>query len=323
MSDALSLFYDESAEMGLPEYEKLLQSLLWVADDISLPPFLRLNPRMDETTYDHLSGRLTDLQDAGLLSTWDLDGDPPIRFRPGIRPWKSDIPSRSLRAIAPATYEELYEDVRLATDRYRSLLKTMVAQRRGVRLEGITEYVSLQGSLWSLGLANIVGADQILTTTARDSALDMQLAKAKTVSGLTQPVVESLMQLTNIGSLVDLTVDELLSLRRALPFVREYLLSTIQRATDGLGLPSSEALSQEVTSRVEREFMHLVIDQVPTGRKRATSMAVDWTATVLGLTKPILSVASFAAPVMRWALDRRGNRRVVVFVTKLRRVTAQ
>lgn len=310
----LVTLYDERTLLGEEEYEKIVQLLLWSADQVCLPPQARLRQDLPDGTARHFFTNLHELADAGLLGTYKIESAPPIEV-----PDRISFPEKGQRLVSRDEYLSLFSDVRESTLRYREQLTRSAASH----IEGVTEYVTLQSQLWTIGLAGLVGSGQALTSDRRSMAFMQQVKKSQLAADLRAPAIDSLIQLNDIGSLQRLSVDNIMTLRRYLPQVREFLDRTINDVMSKRPLASIEELRADVADQARREYFELYRDLQMSTSQRTQSLAVDIAVTVLGYFYPALSIIAFAKPLAEWIESRHGKNRVMVFNMKLRKMTRQ
>jgi hypothetical protein len=308
----LITLYDERTLLGAEEYEKMLQLLLWSSDQVCLPPQARLRQDLPDEISRGLITRLNELADAGLLTTYHIEGAPLLKA-PGLLV----LPKKTEKVVSREEYDGLFRDVRESTMRYRSQL----AAARNVQLEGVTEYVTLQSHLWTIGLAGLLGSGEALTSDRRSATFARQVQKSHQASELRPPAIDALMKLNDIGSLYPLSTEDILKLRRYLPQVRSFIADVIDNTAARRPLAHVEALRSEVVEQVQHDYLELYFDLQKSNAQRARSLATDIAVTVLGYLYPPLSVITFTKPLAEWIESRRGTRRVMVFNMKLRKLT--
>lgn len=312
------MLYDAPTNIGNPEYEHILQALIWVADFVVLPSYASASRTLPPDANRKVSRGLAALAEAGL-----------------IRRWRVDLPMPQVEPVSwwPAATQEtvvdrsqcltLQENVREGTARYRDDLMRGIGRRPGSMMSGITEFVQLQETLWIIGLSRVLGTDFLLSTQQRSSRIESPIMKADPVGSAVTPVSETIMQLHGIGPLANLRVRDLKRLRRRLPTVRQELTRIAIEADRELLTPTdsrrfSEAVTREARARYAEVMGTKVDDDAATARR---SSVVGVGLTVAGTIYPPLSALGFAQPLLSWNPRHRKQHQFVLFLRKLRKVT--
>lgn len=310
----LTALYDERGTIGVTEYEKLLQTLLWSSDRIWLPPQARLDPAMERETTRYLRSQLDDLIEAGLLASFSIEHGMKFDDRGTLIPAKN-----SATTIPYEDYQQLYADIRESTIRYGEQIRQRHPGQP--RLEGVTEFVTLQSHLWTICLARALEADHALTAENRSQVFFHQLDKAQQAADLYAPAAQALMQMTQTGPLSGLTTDQVLELRRYLPQVRSFLDTTINSVLSRRPLADVEELQDLVKEKVTQEYVALLSEYYKTRAQRIKGLSTDVAISVLGVLYPPLSALAFIRPIAEWVESQRGVRRVIMFNMKLQAMT--
>lgn len=318
-SSRLTLLYDDAPAIGIREYEKLLQSLLWAADTVLLPPTARPALTLSPSSVGEMTTRLSELIDRDLVGVWTFDSS--VRpFKETAQEWLRPTPS-ALRPLTPDAYGAVYSMLEAETRKYRSEILSGRGAPGNLRLEGISEFVSLQSALWSLGLADALNADQILLGPVRAAALDAHVFKAMAVAQATGPVTQALMDVTGAGPLSVLEIDEIIELRKNLAHVRQFLTEVVEKSIPTNRIANMTEVVTDAQTLALQEYVRLAGSRASSTRGALRTVAIDWTVNLLGLIHPLLQVASFAKPVVEWRLAARRDRGIVVFVAKLSQKT--
>jgi hypothetical protein len=270
----LVTLYDERTLLGGEEYEKILQLLLWSSDQVCLPPQVRVRSDIPEMMQRLIATRINELADVGMVTSYQIEDIPTVRA-PGIL----ILREQARKTVSQDDYRSLFQDVRETTLQYRGRLAT---PGHNARLEGVTEYVTLQSHLWTLGLAGLVGSGQALTSDRRSTAFIHQLEKGQRAADLRAPVVDALMKLNDIGALRGLATEDIIKLRRYLPQVRQFVTEIVDSAVSRRPLAPVETLRDEVVQQVMQEYLELYLELQRTTSQRARSLAVDIGVSVLG-----------------------------------------
>lgn len=313
---AAAMLYDAPTDIGVPEYEHILQALIWVADFIALPSYASAGRTLSPDAYRHVSRGLAALADAGLLQRWSVDLP-----MPQVAPVSWWPATAQETVVDRAHYLDLQEAVREGTARYRDDLMRGIGRRPGSMTSGITEFVQLQETLWTIGLSRVLGTDFLLSTDRRASQIESPIMKLDPVGSAVRPVSETIMQLHGIGPLTNLTVRDLKRLRKRLPAVRRELTRIAIAADRELLTPTdsrrfSEAVVREASARYA-EIMGTRVDDDAATTRRSSVLGVG--LTVAGTIYPPLSALGFVQPLLSWDPRRREQREFVLFLRKLRK----
>jgi len=310
-TESYRLLYDETGEIGLAEFEKIVQCLVWMADSVVMPRSIRLSPKLGPDLQAVVS-KLESLSDRGMIEFWDYASELGATSEPaGL-----NVATSSLKhVVSRSEYEDLYSRVAAGTEAYSSLV-LKGAGRDPVRLDGISEVVSLQSALWSTGLAAMMNVDQILMPADRVRAFDGQLAKATRVAGVAGPVSETLMKLRDITGLWRLGVDDITYLRKQLPYVRPFLESVAYQSVVQDGARGYDEHAATAANRAVREYLSQLdaaATSKPTALEGARGTAANWTVSVSSVAFPALAVVSFVQPIISWTTKTFGRRKGLIY----------
>lgn len=315
---AAAMLYDAATDIGGPEYEQILQALIWVADFIVIPSYASPSRTLSADAHRSVLRGLAALADAGLIRQWTVDMPMP---QVASVPW---WPAATQNTVVDRTeYLDLQENVREGTARYRDDLMRGIGRRPGSMMSGITEFVQLQETLWTIGLSRVLDTEFLLSTERRSAQIESPIMKVDPVSSAVRPVSETIMQLHGIGPLTNLSVRDLKRLRKRLPAVRRELRRIAIEADRELLTPKdsrrfSEAVTREARARYA-EIMGIVVEDhaVTTRRSNLTGVGL----TVAGTIYPPLSALGFFQPLLSWNPRHREQRQFVLFLRKMRKLT--
>jgi len=312
----LGALYFDRTEFGIDEFEKVLQALLWTADYLFVPTLLRPVRDMPKDQENRILYQLHELAEAGLIRTYRFERSVPSHLQ-------SDwflLPESGTYTIPNEAYEELFERVAESTAQYRlDVNKGFQSGRRNIRLDGITEYVTLQDSLWALGLSGTLGTAHLLQAPASSQRLSAQLNKVRDALGLMQPAIRELMNVNDIPRLGGISTDSILTLRKKMPTVRQYLINLGEAVEIVNPLASADEKAVEIARRARLDYIRLLAENQASAGKRLLAISVDALAGILGLFYPILGVAPFVRPLAEWVKETRGDRQFVAFNVRLKR----
>ncbi len=323
MSSSASMLYGDTSQFGHLEFEKVVQSLLWAADTVILPPSIRPDPTMDGADASRIAGILEDLIDRRLLAMWDFH--PSLSSDLYVNRWLS-VPQNRTVVLEPAAYALIYAGIQKGTSAYRKLILRGSETRTGPRVEGITEFVSLQNSLWNYGLTAALGAKQLLLNSAGVAALDRPLAKAAAIEHISTPVRQALLDLRGISGIAHLSVDDLIYLRKHLPNVRDFVSNIVEDSLNRSTDPDLTAVTEEAKRAASQKFVKLANEEAtkrPGIAVGGANAAMDWTLNLLAFFSPWLLAVSFAKPVVQLAISQRSRRGILFFMAELERRTTK
>lgn len=310
------LLYNDSTDIGVAHLEKILQGLVWLADGIVLPSIARPDPLAPEEDQDFIRNRLGELAEAHFLDRWDIEHMPLAVRRPSWWPREAQT-----HTIEPETYEKIQSGVQEGVSAYRLDLLRGVGRREGAMLSGVTEFVMLRDSLWSVGLARYVGADFLLSSEVRTGTFLAPLRRLSDLGSVLGPVSQTIMELHGIERLAGLTVGDIRGLRKYLPTTRQLLTNVAQNAEDHFATTTDRKRYVDQIVDSARQHYAAAMGHAVENAERAdlTSDASGVAVTIAGMVFPPLQVLSFAQPLMSWSPHGREGRRLVMFLTKLKR----
>lgn len=311
-----SSLFDERTSIGTREYEKLVQTLLWTSDLLWLPPQTRLDPQLDLDSERLIAERLDDFLQEGLVAGFDVESGISYESKGAI------IPAAKRRETIPyEEYVQIFQRIRESTALYRERIQHRHSGQPP--LEGVTEFVTLQSTEWTLCVAAALQADHSLTAEHRSTLFMNQLDKSERAVDLRAPAVQILMTMERIDCVSTLTTDQILNLRKYLPQVRQFIdktVETVEAAHNTDRTPA--ALTEAVKTAVAQEYVDLLHEYRQSGPRKAAGLSIDAAITVLGFLWPYLAPLAVVKPIAEWIEDRHGTRRVITFHAKLHKITA-
>lgn len=310
------MLYDDRVDIGPAQLEKILQGIVWLADGVVLPAYARPSPHLDAERQRLVATRLAELAEAGYLERWTLDPRP--RQVAATSWWPGSVREH---AVDMAAYDHLQTGVRAGVAIYRRDLLRGAGRPEGTLISGISEFVSLQDSLWTIGLARYVGADCLLASTGRSLALSAPLRHLVALGNLTGPVSKTIMELHGIGPLAHLSVKDLDRLSRYKPVTRSVIADVVEQVeSDVFSTLDHQRYVETAVRSTQRHYAELLGDTVHrAARHSGLGNAVGLGITIAGTIFPPLGTLSFMEPLMAWDPHGRAGRRLVVFLTKLRK----
>ena len=314
------MLYDDSSVIGPTQLERIIQSLVWVADRVLAPASGRIDASLPQEDQNFLTRRLIELREADLLQLWD--------FEPSLIGRSMKAPSRSMRRadeiryVDSVAYERIYSNIIRGSQEYRARL--LFGQRRGtpVEFDGISEIVSFQSALWTLLLADHFEADQIMTPAYRTDALGRHLEKSITASQLVGPVIQHVMKLSDIGSLAHLEVKDIIRLRRKITVARSFVLDIVQAAIRENRFASVTELAESAKGKMYERYIAELNKEIPRPRhipERVGELGAEAVVDILAhVWPPLLPLKLLGKTALDWGLGRARHRGIVWFVADLR-----
>lgn len=318
--ESAAMLYDAATDIGIDEYEQIVQALVWVADYLIAPSYALAGRRLADDESRHISRHLAELAEAGLIRRWCVDVPMP-QLAP-VRWWPK---STQEVTISREEYLELRTNVRDGTSRYRNDLMRGVGRPTGSMMSGVTEFVQLQEMLWTFGLSRALDTDFLLSTQRRSTQVQAPILRLSPVARAADPASETIMQLHGIGPLRDLSVRDLKRLRRSLPAIRAQLTRiALEADRDVLTPADSRKMSEAVAREARARYAELM--RVKEKGEAATSRRSTLTGlgiTVAGTIFPPLGALGFIQPLLSLDPRHREERRFVLFLRRLRRLTKE
>lgn len=312
------LLYDGPTGLGPAEYERLLQGLIWVGDAVLMPSHATPSPFLALDEQRRLRQRLGALAEAGLVQRWRVDLPMP---QVAEATWWPEKTSTAL--LERDQYLELQSGVRESVHSYRDDVMRGIGRKPGSMTSGITEFIQLQETFWTLGLSRSLGADSLLSTQRRADQIMSPLLRDGFVSDTLGPVSETIMQLKGVGPLASLSMRDLRRLRKHLPSVRRELASIAARANRQVLTPKdARRYSQIVAETAQKRYAEILGEKLAADRTAALrSTAGGVGVTVAGTIFPPLGALGFVQPLLALSPTHRDQKHFLLFLSKLQKRT--
>lgn len=319
MSDSgYTLLYDGPTDLGLAEYERVLQGLIWVADAVIMPSYATPSPFLAPDEQRRLRQKLGALAEAGLVRQWSVDLPMPQVGEAGW--WPAET---STVLLERSRYLELQSGVRESIHAYRDDVMRGVGKRPGAMTSGITEFIQLQETFWTLGLSRSLGADSLLSTERRADQITSPLLRDGLVSDALGPVSETIMHLHGVGPLSSLSTRDIRRLRKHLPSVRRELADIAVRANRQVLTPKdARRYSEIVAETAQKRYAEIVgvkLGQNTAAARRSTASSLG--VTVAGTIFPPLGALGFVQPLLSLSPTHRDEKHFLLFLGKLQKRT--
>lgn len=314
---ALKMLYDDRADITPVQLERILQGVVWLADVIILPTYARPSLIGTSDAREDVSKRLGALAEAGYVARWVPE--PTLQQAAAERWWPKGTRTYYFDRDS---YIHVEEGVQVGVSLYRQDTLRGVGGRPRRMMSGISEFVSLRDSLWTIGLAKALDAEYLLSSETRSLSLSAPLRRLESMGRIAGPISETIMELHQIGSLLELSVEDVDRLRKFKPTARALIGDIIQdvdRSPTRLYL-DQEAYLNSAIEATRRHYSELVTEAVrSSSRSSAINNVVGLGISIAGTIFPPLSSLAFAQPLMSWDPHGRSGRRLVSFLTKLRK----
>jgi hypothetical protein len=224
-----------------------------------------------------------------------------------------------------AAHEQLQRGVRAGVAIYRDDLLRGVGKPANSMISGISEFVSLQDSLWTLGLARFFDTDCLLSSDNRSMALSAPMRRLAAAGTITGPVTSTIMEMHAVGSLLHLSVADIDKLSRYKPATRAMVADVVTKAEHNvLDTLDYKRYIETAIESARQQYVELLGDTVQRGNRRANyGQAMGLSVSIAGTIFPPLGALSFVEPVLSWDPHGRTGRRFIAFLTKLRKRTSQ
>jgi hypothetical protein len=317
-SNQLLMLHDDRSDITLAQLEKILQGIVWLADGIVLPFYAKPSTLVDAEEQRLVTTRLAELAEAGYLRQWRIS---PRLSQVSVPTWWPA--GTRAHEVDGEAYRHLHDGIQVAVSLYRDDLLRGMGRPAQTMMSGISEFVSLQNSLWTIGLARFLSTDYLLSSDSRSLAVSWPLRQLAAAGNAVEPVSRTIMELHDVGSLTLLSVSDIARLRRFKPTARALIADVVNEVEGDVGI----ALDQQrfVDAAVEstrRHYTELLGEAVQqTSRNANTSNMVGLGITVAGTIFPPLNALSFMQPLIGWNAGGRPGRRLVTFLAKLKKRT--
>lgn len=311
---AAPLLYDDRIDIGVPEWETIVQGLVWLGDVVYLPAVARPSSLVTEDERRYIGRKLSEFAEAGFLRRWDLETD---RTDLAAKWW----PTSSLcHMIERETYRSLSGNVNDGIERFRDDVMRGAGRKAGEVMSGITEFVSLRDALWTMGLARELKTDSWLSSNQRLVSIRGPLTAYTRLRGRGGPIARQVMELNGITGVSALRVRDVRALQKRLKVTRTFVRSVETRAmANALLVPQEEYLDQ-LHDATDKVFAGKAVEAVQAGIRGSEIGAVEGIAfTTAGIIFPPLAAAAFAQPLFDWNPHGREGRQLVMFLRKLKR----
>src|SRR5882724_3895861 len=153
----LLMLYDDRSDITPIQLEKILQAVVWLADGVILPAYAQPSPLIDSDRRRLISMRLGELAEAGYIHQWRIEPDLPQVSTPSWWP-----ATTKAHCIDSNTYTHLQRGIVTGVSLYHDDMLRGIGRPPKALVSGISEFVSLRDSLWTIGLARFLGADYLL-----------------------------------------------------------------------------------------------------------------------------------------------------------------
>jgi hypothetical protein len=193
----------------------------------------------------------------------------------------------------------------------------------GSMISGVAELVSLRETLTMLGVARYFDAEILVSSDSRATSLTAPLRLLKEANFLEGPVTETLLRLNGVGGLGLLPMKRIKQLRRRGGAVRSFVTEVLGDTEPARPFTSAESYRDLLNEVTATRFAELAQAEVNSRRRDEQFSAIAGTGvTLAGTVFPPLGVAGFAQPILSWTPGGRQRRRLLVFLTKLKRASA-
>jgi hypothetical protein len=310
------MLHDDRSDITLAELEKILQGIVWLADGVILPFYAQPSKLVDPDVQDFIAGRLAELAEAGYVRQWRLS---PLLPQVSLPSWWPS--STTFCDVDLDAYKRLQSDIQVGVSLYRDDMLRGIGRPAHALISGISEFVSLQNSLWIVGLARFLGADYLLSSDSRSSALSWPLRQLASAGNIVGPISKTVMELNDVGSLTMLSMSDISSLRRFKPTARALIADVLNDVESDLSASFDQQRYVEAAIESTRwHYARLLNESVRQASRNAnTNNALGVSITVAGTVFPPLNALSFVQPLMSWTTGGRSGRRLVSFLTKMKR----
>lgn len=310
------MLYDDRADITLEQLERIYQGIVWLADTVVMPSYARPSPLLDGEVQSQIKDRLAELAEAGYIGRWNLAGD--LSNVAAARWWPGSSEELS---IDRDMYAELNRGIEVGVELYREDILRGVGHKAGSMMSGISEFVSLRDSLWTVGLARFAGAEYLLSSDTRSLALSAPVKRLAALGAVTGPVSETIMQMHGMGALSVLTVRDIERLRRFKPATRTVISQILKEVrSDTISSLDQSTYFEAAVERTREYYAQLLAESVRSAsRSGAINDALGLGISIAGTIFPPLGTLAFAQPLMSWSPHGRSTRRLVVFMAKLKK----
>lgn len=316
----LAMLYDDRSDITVVQLERILQATLWLADVIILPTYARPSLIGSSESRTEVSSRLSELAEAGYIARWETD--PGLAQVRQERWWPK---STKTLVFDRNSYEHVEDGVRVGVSMYREDALRGTGHKPRTMMSGISEFVSLRDSLWTIGLGRALDAHYLLSSETRSMSLSAPLRRLETLGRLAGPISQTVMELHGVGSLLKLSIEDVDRLRKFKPTARALIGDIIDDVgKDSIALQDQQAYLDAAVEATRRHYLQLVEEAVQTSsRSAAIGNTVGLGISIAGTIFPPLGTLSFAQPLMSWDPHGRSGRRLVSFLTKLKKRVAK
>ncbi len=194
----------------------------------------------------------------------------------------------------------------------------------GSLVSGVAEIVSLRETLTTLGVARFFAADVLVSTPSRSMSLVAPLKLLREADLVEGPIMDTLLKMNGIGGLGRLSMRDVRRLRKHGEAVRGFV-DAVSRELDFDRPFMSDAQQPELLDSVTAANFAATATRYVADKERAGHAATvgGVAVTLAGTVFPPLGVAGFAQPLLEWNPSGRERRRLLVFLTKLKRKTGR
>jgi hypothetical protein len=314
--EKLIMLYDDRADITSVQLERILQGTVWLADTIFLPSYARASLTLPDEVRREIEYRLSELAEAGYIGRWQLE---PSLHQGAVRDWWPS--STTTFQVDENAYDHLDNGIRVGVSLYRQDTLRGAGRKPRSMISGISEFVSLRDSFWTVGLAHTMGAEYLLSSDTRSIALAAPLRRLQAIGQISGPISSTIMKLHEIGSLTALSIEDINKLRRYKPTARALIADIVHDVdADILNSLDPQTYLEAAVDSTRRHYTMLLNDAVKTSAKTALAGNLAGIGvSIAGTIFPPLGSLSFAEPLI--SLDPRGKsgRRLVSFLAKLRK----
>src|SRR5258708_20224567 len=211
--ERLSGLYWERCQIGQVELEKIITMLLCFADDI----WLNANSwakDLDSESSNKIQAKLEGLVEEGLIKLWSYPQDRQPPSPPSSL--ASRLSRSSIIELDHNVSGEMDEGVVEALHKYEKKMPRFVGSAHDERpeFEGIVEFVNLSSQLWSLSVANQLGASQILASARSINGFESQLSKYQFYASSAEPAFQQFLSSHLPAGLSVLDLKDIVNLRK-------------------------------------------------------------------------------------------------------------
>lgn len=317
MEEKLSGLYWESCQIGQVELEKIITMLLCFSDDIWLNAnSWAKDPRSEASNK--IQAKLEGLVEEGLVKLWSYpkDRQPPS---PSTS-LASRLSRSSIIELDHNVSSEMNEGVVEALHKYAKKMPRFVGSTHDERpeFEGIVEFVNLSSQLWSLSVANQLGASQILASSRSINGFESQLSKYQFYVSSVEPAFQQFLSSHFPAGLSALDLKDIIRLRKYSNSIRGFLSETLQEDPKEL---ESSASTDVLARKIELEYMRLLEEELMKSQpQRITQLIAENTVmTIVGFVSPILQSLPWLLSLWRWQREIKKRRAPLYFMLELKK----